>query len=575
MWDQRRTELLASSKMPEGRDRVSWLFREPEELELTLADRARSKWIVDKYPEPQPDIEVAKYARSEAVRSDHLAQQARKILGERLMAGVFICDGKDTSVASRGADCPTAAGAELRDAASRLYSKLRLAPIRPKDDLAARFLTLPQLDKVTKDVDPLGFVKKKGANHVIDLENEALVEALRVFEEMYRKGGDVPVPGARLMDRFDDPEFGWTKDTTRYVFAALLTAGKIEIKASSERYKTPSPETAQHFRSAVTFRAVGVSPRDTEISLEALQRSADRLRDLFGDDVFPAEQAIAKTVRERFPDLIGEIAGLPDRLRLLGLPDVDRATMVVATCTEMTRGDASDSPSRLGDADGILAADLRWARDASRALNDGAEDEIQQARRLIDEMERLASDHDLSNEARDDAALSRMKDLLDSGGWFAHRAELRTARTGIQAKALSHYRTRLEAYKAAAETAQRGIEALPEWNQIPPDAQIELISRVQPAAFEDKPENAVARLGDLLTKMAALPGLAALVAQEMPKYVPPPAKPTQVKRLRSNEVVRPAIVSDPEELRQWVDELQQRLNQMLREGFRLEIGDEG
>lgn len=574
-WEQRRTELLASSKMPEMKDRIVWLFREPDELDGLLADCARSKWIVDKYPEPHADIEVGKYVRSESVRRDYLAEQAQKSLGERLVSGVFICDGKDTSVASRGTDCTGAASAELRDAASRLYSKLHLAPIRPKDDLAARFLGLPRLDNVTKDVDPLGFVKKKDGTHRVDLEHEALIEALRVFEDMYKKGGDVPVSGARLMDRFDAPEFGWTKDTTRYVFGALLTAGKIEIKASSEKYKTPSPETAQHFRSAPAFRVVGVSPRDSQISLEALQLSADRLRDLFGDDVFPSEQQIAKTVRDRFPDVIGEIAGLPDRLRLLGLPEVERAATVLATCTEMTRGDASDAPARLGDAEGILAADVRWARDASRGLNDGAEDDIRQARRVIGEMGRLVQDHDLPDDARDDTALARIQELLDSGHWLVHRAELRTDCTGIQAKALSHYRNQVAIYKAAVEAAQRKVEALPEWNQIPPDARLELIGRVQPASFEDKPEDPLARLGDLLAKASALAGVAALVAQEVPNHVPPPPKPTKVKRLRSHEVVKPGVISDTDDLTQWITELRQRLDQLLREEFRLEIGDDG
>src|SRR5205807_10435782 len=122
-----------------------------------------------------------------------------------------------------------------------------------------------------------------------------------------------------LRDLFTARPYGWSKDATRYLFAALLVAGEIEIHSPGGPIRTSGPMAQEALKSTVAFNRIGISRRDSRPSPEALDRAAARLEEMFGVEVLPLEDNISRAVRANVPGLIEKVGSLPDRLRLLGL----------------------------------------------------------------------------------------------------------------------------------------------------------------------------------------------------------------------------------------------------------------
>src|SRR5206468_11958767 len=110
---------------------------------------------------------------------------------------------------------------ELQQAAAAVFPYLRLVPIRAGTDLAARFLAVERLDRITRDLDPLGLVITQGGRPRIEVNHAALVETLRAFQEKADQSGTGRLQGNALQDFFAGSPYGWSKDATRYLFAAL------------------------------------------------------------------------------------------------------------------------------------------------------------------------------------------------------------------------------------------------------------------------------------------------------------------------------------------------------------------
>ena len=86
-----------------------------------------------------------------------------------------------------------------------------------------------------------------------------MVEALRAFKEMATESGAGRVQGKVIQDSLSSPPYGWQKDATRYVFAALFRAGEIQIHTGDGTFTTPGPQAVDAFKSTTSFNRVGVS----------------------------------------------------------------------------------------------------------------------------------------------------------------------------------------------------------------------------------------------------------------------------------------------------------------------------
>src|SRR5271165_26584 len=183
------------------------------------------------------DKDVAQFLRAERRARQRNREDAGKLLSASLDAGTLIFRGQPKPVSEAGATLDAAARNVLETAAQAIFPNLRLVPIRPSTDLAGKFLAVERLDRMPRELDPLGLVVTRGGRPRIDVNNQALAETLRAFgEELNKSGGRLQ--GNFIQDFFYAPPYGWSKDATRYLFAALLLAGEIELFTAGGKITT-------------------------------------------------------------------------------------------------------------------------------------------------------------------------------------------------------------------------------------------------------------------------------------------------------------------------------------------------
>lgn len=454
-----------------------------------------------------------------------------------------------------------------------MFRSFRLAPIRPATDLPAKFLAVERLDRMPRELDPLGLVVVRGGRPQVDRNHPAFAETLRAFQEKADQSGTGRLQGNALQDFFAGSPYGWSKDATRYLFAALLVAGEIELHTPGGVVKTSGPLAQEAMKSTVAFNRVGVSRRDSPTPLDALDRAATNLQQMFGDDVLPLEDHISRAIRKHVPGLIEKIGSLPDRLRLLGLPGEDRAARLLQTAADLLKQDGSGATAVLGTVDCALPTDAAWARSISDALAGGGEADVRLARDLergLSELIELfpAAGFDLIPEER----AAAIQEGLGSENFHKHLPALRGAVRSTLDRVRARYAERRAVYTGTLNAAVQALEAMPEWTRISPEDREDIARQFTADGLPEAPTEGreVASLRLLLARESALDRLRTEVEAEVRRRVPPPPKPSGLPTESTEEVVDLAELAPPDVLRStadlesWLSSLRARLEELLR-----------
>ncbi len=430
---------------------IHWLFMRSEDADDRVGDALRSAYIQTAVPASRDGVlagDVARYLRAELRRAERYREAATDAYRQALSKGWFVFRGLKRPVQELGTLPGAAASRFLDDVAKRVFHHFALVKRNVSADVAAKFLESERLDRIPADRDPLSFVKKQGGKVGVDVGNPAVQGALAAFRQLVAETGAGRVQGTVVLEHFHRAPYGWSKDTTRYVFAALLVAGEIQIHSADLVLKTPGPKAVEAVRNTQAFGRVGIAPRDERVPLDALDRASRRLEELFAVEVLPLEDQISRAVRQHVPQVVERIASLPDRLRLLGLSGDKRARETLQTCTELLRGDASGAASVLGAANTAFPGDVQWARTLVEALDAGREREVMEARKLVDAAREIAETFPPLRNLLALPSTIEVGEILASDSVQERAANLRVATRALDdalLAAATHYRELLEA----------------------------------------------------------------------------------------------------------------------------------
>ena len=195
-------------------------------MEELLQEIVRSEKIVREIHEEQTDQDVAQFRRAERRLAERNRELVAKSIERALIDGTLVFRGKPTPASEVGATLQAAAQTSLGSAAKEVFDLYHLVPIRPSTEAAARFLATERLDRITRELDPLGLVIRTGSVARVHVDHPALAEVLRVIRAKIDESGSGRLQGNFLQDLFSSPRYGWSKDAVRYVFAALLTGAR-------------------------------------------------------------------------------------------------------------------------------------------------------------------------------------------------------------------------------------------------------------------------------------------------------------------------------------------------------------
>ena len=571
----RRTQLLTETTgNTEWKTAIAWLIQPDEAVEDALVEVVRSRKAVQETAEAEADRDVASFVRAERRAAEANEERARTLYRKALLEGTLIFRGKPTPAAVVGQTVDAAARKVLREAAAEIYPSFHLVNIRPPTDMAAKFLSVERLDRMLKELDPLGFVSQSAGRPRVDTQHAALAETLRVFREQLDQRGTTRLQGNAIQDFFAAAPYGWSKDAARYVFAALLLAGEVVFHTPGGAVQTAGPQAAEAVRSTQAFGRVGVALRDSRPSMETLDRAATRLEAILGVPVLPLENQISSTAREHLPQRLEPLAPLATHLRLLSVAGVERAQTLADTGRDVLQQDGAAAIAILGAVDCSFPDDLDWAKRVNIALANGADRDIQDARQVMQEAKELEQlfpvVHLIEQEERD-----TLRDVLASDTFYMRLADLRGLTRTVRERTARTYRERLTAYQADLAGGRDSLEALPEWLRLTDEDRDDIAGRLVDTFAPAPPDGqGLSGLRLLLVRHGALPGLLQELQQEVVRRAPKAGgggdglEPVEVALA---EVAEPAVISTTDELETWLASVRAAVFAKLAAGLPIRI----
>lgn len=377
-----KEERILDSQQRVNANIIYLLGKQNPALEEQIVEVYRCREIYKPNRNKAADKDVEEYLRAQVQRAENLEKNIETQMLKALLAGSFIFRAKPRAVSELGADVLEAMRKQLESAAAEVFDKYGEAPVQVETATAERFLKTDNLKNIQDKNDPLGLVKKSGATP-IDMQSKAIV-SIRDFLE---KQGQVD--GRRLLDVFYAPSYGWSKDTTRYIVAAMLVSGLIKLRISGADITVRGEVAINNLKNTNNFNKIGITLQDAPPDPEKLLRARDRLLKLTAEEVMPLAEKISRCVMRHFPDFQKNYAPLTVQLENLGLQGTERATGIQENLAEILKGDASDAANRLGGEVCALFDDLCWAREVKKAFDNGIGGVIRSARNLIEEIPKL------------------------------------------------------------------------------------------------------------------------------------------------------------------------------------------
>ena len=563
-YDRRRDERISDSGQHANRNAIFWIARQDPGLETLLTEIVRCREIYNQNRNKTVEKQVGDYLNGQWQRAEKLTGELEQRLRSSLGAGSFIFRGAPVAAAARHADINSAATAQLDEIARKVFSKYSLAPIQAEGLLAERFLKTPNLAQIASQNDPLGLVVTSAGQKRINTDHHGLV----AIKDYLAKHGQME--GPKLLDDFFLPEFGWSKDTTRYLLSALLVAGIIKLRIGGADITVRGDSAIEALRNNNSFKKAGVALRDSAVSPEAKLRAAERLLDLTGEQVMPLEQDVSEAVIKHFPGLLNAYTPLETRLRSCGLPGAQRAADLQDSLTEILKADASDATPRLGAETCPLFDDLLWARQVNQAFANGIDLTARSLRRHLEEIEKLPGTGACEKLISETAATrADTYELLQRNDVFEQITALQTVLSRIEIAVRDGCKMLAEEQSGALDREIEAIESTDDWVHLGAEHQ---------NAFGERLEKLRIKVSENLEGIQRLIAHQYVISTELPKIrdeivqlvkTKPPV-PADRKPLGQVEIALPKEISSDEEADLLIAEIQ-RLKAKLRDFERITI----
>jgi hypothetical protein len=352
-------------------------------IDKTLDDIVRCEGIFNTRNR-YDDKEINDYLRSQFEEAERLKQITKRKLAQALENGEFIFRGATKPAKNTGDNLREAANVQLKFVADKVYHKYGQASQNMESASAQKILNYSDLRSVPSAQNPFGLIKPDGS-----IEISAPV--IKSIEDYLQKEGQVE--GRKLLEHFNDAEYGWYKDTTRYLIAVMFIASRIKLRIGGDWVKVKGPTAIEKLSNITGFNSIGISLyNEGQPSLEQTKIASQNLTELLSHNnviVPPLPQKISENVMKFFPDFQRKYATIKNDLDNLGLPGTDKAEAIQDGIVQILKGDASDATFRLGKTNAELYLDLKWAKQVSAAFENKIGNTIKKIKQLKTEISSL------------------------------------------------------------------------------------------------------------------------------------------------------------------------------------------
>lgn len=406
--------------------------------------------------------EVADFVRAQGQRADALKRDLDAALQNGFLKGSFVFRGKPQAVATRGTELLAACKSQVQQVAAEVFHRFKEAPENVETNLAERLLQTKDLSTIASALNPLSLVQKKGNATRINDAHPALIAIL----DHLKKHGEVD--GRKLLDDFGRAPFGWFKDTTRYLVAALLIAGRIRIRVGAQWIKVSGDKAIEGLKNNNSFIKVDVATNEETISPDTLLRAASRLLSVTGQNILPMPQNVSRGVQENFPKFQREYASLASQLTAAGLSGTERSGRLQKQLSQVLQGDASEAPTVIGAPECELIDNIIWAREVKKAFEQKLDETAVAAGEFLREIPRLPKIGAAEVLLRESESLrTELAGFLEREDFFAVGADIRNRLQNLDLLVKAGAQQLTVEFTQALNQERDAIRSTPLWATLP------------------------------------------------------------------------------------------------------------
>ena len=339
------------------------------------------------------DKEILDYLNSQSQEAERLKGQVYRMLAVALENGEMLFRGSSKATSQLGNNVKEASNVWLKASAEKIFDKYSQAPLTLDSSDAQKLLQYDDLKQLPPALKHFELVKPDGGINISITPIQSIKDYLQAEGQ---------ADGRKLLDFFMLAPYGWHRDTTRYLIAAMFIASEIKLRIAGDWVKVKGPSSIDKLSSNQNFNQVGITLyTDGQPTMEQIAAAIKNITELTGEVVAPLPLKISQVVMKHFPRFQSKYADLPLRLETLNLPGKEKAISIKEDIEEILKADASDATFRLGKEDAELFVSLKWAKNIYTAIEQGIDKTINEIQNLKFAVEALPAEgviEDLKNQ---------------------------------------------------------------------------------------------------------------------------------------------------------------------------------
>ena len=472
---------LTGDSRERSNDKLIYLVaKRPQGLEDQLIESKQCEEIFKKHRHSLEN-DIKDYAEGQKQSASRILLEVNRALSNACRQGSFIFRGKRVAVSEQSQEFKEACNKQLAEAAAEIFDKYTEAPIQVRSELPEQFLRA-DLQHLTSKTDPLSLFTIDGGQAALKVNHPAIVSIREYLEARGEQNGKT------ILENFANPPYGWGKDTTRYLLAAMLAGAEIKLRVSGDEITVAGDVANSAMKSNQSFSNVGVALRSTKPDPERMLRAAERITDLTGETVAFTEKSISEAVMQHFPDLQTCHSDLGTQLSRLGLSDGDRLSNISRTIAQLLKDDGSSAPQALGNEECQLATDLQWAGEVSNALKGGLAEVLGSLHLIQSSIENLpesGAPGDLRRESAD--ILEQVDALRNQDDFFSHLDQFRKFKADLERMIKEGEQRLADTHAKIKKEAIESLQSSPTWRQLAANVQEQVNADIEAIQVSTEP----------------------------------------------------------------------------------------
>ena len=446
-----------------------WVAALDQAVDQATTELFRSKELVTRQERLAKTHEQTVLIGDEKKRQERYQQELQRHLQRALLKGTLFFRGNDRSPDETDHDVTAVVNKVLAQALPLVFHRFDEAAARVASKDLDALMTSDNLRGLGAVFTTLQLVREQGQQVVFNIEHNPLAEVLNRIANR-TSYGEV-ASGAWLSEQFAKEPFGWEFDTVRLLVIALLRAGQIKATSQGRLIDAAVSLEARHTFSNNNLFKQATFQCQVNLEFTHLIDAAEAFRIVFGREIADLTQAeVAAAIRTELEPRAEELQNLHTVLTQRNLPGADLLREALDQIRLIRTGSEENAILTFNSAYQELKDTLQRSVDLTQALIEPRLYDLDRARLALDQYwPILDQEPELDAAVRDHA--EQLGELLARETFFRELPAIDQHTRAVDQDYQQRHAAAVQACVDAYTTALNQLQTLPEWAELPEDAQ--------------------------------------------------------------------------------------------------------